>query len=216
MSWLHHEYSFPGRIARGGLVAAREEPAAAALRSRTPTLPGGDSFFGGRGLPTPAEQRSAHPKKRTWGIPGTCSHSHRGPGRPRSSCLAAAVAVVVFTIESALTANRPQTPLLIKKRCPPPPPLRSPSSSWIEGVRLGASPLGVFPPTICLCVYLFISSKLSRSSAPALHCSPRSPTRADPPGVSAEVLAGRASDYVPEQVKQPMVLLEKRSVPFRR
>jgi hypothetical protein len=30
----------------------------------------------------------------------------------------------------------------------------------------------------CLFVYLFISSKaLSRSSAPALHCSPRSPTR---------------------------------------
>jgi hypothetical protein len=40
-------------------------------------------------------------------------------------------------------------------------------------------------------VYLFISSELSRSSAPALHCSPRSPTRADPPGVSAEVLASR-------------------------
>jgi hypothetical protein len=34
---------------------------------------------------------------------------------------------------------------------------------------------------------------LSRSSAPALHCSPRSPTRADPPGVSAEVLASRWS-----------------------
>jgi hypothetical protein len=30
-------------------------------------------------------------------------------------------------------------------------------------------------------VYLLISSELSRSSAPALHCSPRSPTRADPP-----------------------------------
>jgi hypothetical protein len=40
-------------------------------------------------------------------------------------------------------------------------------------------------------VYLFISSELSRSSAPALHCSPRSPTRADPPGVSAGVLASR-------------------------
>jgi hypothetical protein len=30
-------------------------------------------------------------------------------------------------------------------------------------------------------------SKLSRSSAPALHCSPRSPTRADPPGVCIRV-----------------------------
>jgi hypothetical protein len=39
--------------------------------------------------------------------------------------------------------------------------------------------------------YLFISSELSRSSAPALRCSPRSPTRADPPGVSAGVLASR-------------------------
>ena len=43
----------------------------------------------------------------------------------------------------------------------------------------------------CYFVYLFISSKLSRSSAPALLCSPRSPTRADPPGVSAGVLASR-------------------------
>jgi hypothetical protein len=34
---------------------------------------------------------------------------------------------------------------------------------------------------------LFISPKPSRSSAPALHCSPGSPARADPPGVSAEV-----------------------------
>jgi hypothetical protein len=36
---------------------------------------------------------------------------------------------------------------------------------------------------ICIFVYLLISSELSRSSAPALHWSPRSPTRADLPGV---------------------------------
>jgi hypothetical protein len=34
-------------------------------------------------------------------------------------------------------------------------------------------------------------SELPRSSAPALHCSRRGTTRADPPGVSAEVLASR-------------------------
>jgi hypothetical protein len=54
---------------------------------------------------------------------------------------------------------------------------------------------GIRPLATARCVnaygYLFISSELPRSSAPALHCSPRSPTRADPPGVSAEVLASR-------------------------
>jgi hypothetical protein len=55
----------------------------------------------------------------------------------------------------------------------------------------------MFPPRpttsngFCGYLSLFISSKLSRSSAPAPHCSPRSPTRADPPGVSAGVLASR-------------------------
>jgi hypothetical protein len=52
------------------------------------------------------------------------------------------------------------------------------------------------PAPICLFVYLFISSKLSRSSAPALHCSPRSPaTRADPPGPARRLLAPRPGPF---------------------
>jgi hypothetical protein len=55
-----------------------------------------------------------------------------------------------------------------QKACPPPLPS---SSSFLA--RAGPQ----FSSLVCL----FISSELSRSSAPALHCSPRSPTRADPP-----------------------------------
>jgi hypothetical protein len=71
---------------------------------------------------------------------------------------------------------------------PPPPEQKGQSADarWqqeqvgsTDGVR------GLYKAECGLFVYLFISSELSRSSAPALHCSPRSPTRADPPGVSA-------------------------------
>ena len=71
-----------------------------------------------------------------------------------------------------------------------------PGASQKKGA-ISEFPTKGYPPNLrvvvraCMFAYLFISSKLSRSSAPALHCSPRSPTRADPPGVSAEVLASR-------------------------
>jgi hypothetical protein len=89
-------------------------------------------------------------------------------------------------------------------------PLATRASEQTRGPRprreLSSPPHHPLPHLLCLFVYLFISSKLSRSSAPALHCSPRSPTRADPPGVSAGVLAPGRLAPVPSPLTQtPLV-----------
>jgi hypothetical protein len=94
----------------------------------------------------------------------------------------------------------------------------APRKSGPSGARRFPGVQSCSPPCAwtwaCLFVYLFISSKLSRSSAPALHCSPRSPTRADPPGVSAGVLAslgvtapGRLAPVPSPSLKLPMLLI---------
>jgi hypothetical protein len=76
--------------------------------------------------------------------------------------------------------------------------------------------LCVYNPAI---FYLFISSQLSRSSAPALHWSPRSPTRADPPrrlhrGVLASrgvTAPGRLAPALSPLTQTPCQLLARRT-----